>query len=150
MPPTIIGLGFSIIHHVEGPQPLVVASQEVLVPSLGHPHLPCFPYFYGACGSSASHPVVPFLAVLMLLCCHTLPPIDTHQVPLCNPGQRPPHDAIIDVKVDQCTPDFVRHVLHHVEVMRMWSMIAADNNAESNNVDDWSPSAPCKLLPSCS
>ncbi len=138
--PPIIDLGLSFIHHAKGPQLLIVASQEVLVPSLGHPHVPCFPCFYGACGSSASHPLAPFLAVLMLLCCHTLQPIDAHCIPLCNPGRCPPHDMFIDVKVNQCAPNFIRHILHRVKVMCMWSTIAAYNNAESNGVDERSSS----------
>jgi hypothetical protein len=98
----------------------------------------------------ASHPIALFLAVLMMICCHTSLPIDAHRVPLCNPGQHPPLDVIIDVEVDQWAPDFVRHVFHCVEELRMWSTIAADNNAESNGVDDWSPSTLRKLLSSCS
>ncbi len=62
--------------------------------------------------------------------CHTSPPIDAHCVPSWDPGQRPPHDAIIDVKINQCMPDFVRHVLHRVEAKHMWLTIAADNNAD--------------------
>ncbi len=141
-----MGMGLIVIHHAEGPQPLIVASQEVLVPFLGHPHLPCFPCFYGACGSSASRPLAPFSVVLMLLCCHTLPRIDAHCIPLCDPEQCPPHDVIIDVKVNQRVPDFVRHVLHYVEAMRMRSTIAADYNAESNGIDDRSPSLSREFL----
>ncbi len=74
----------------------------------------------------------------MLHCCHTLPPIDTYCVPWCNPGRRPRHNASVDVKVDQRVPDFVRNVLHHVKVMRMWLTMVADNNAESNGINDWS------------
>ncbi len=138
MPPAIIRLRLSFIHHTKGPQPTIVTSQEVLVPSLGHPHLPCFPCSYGVCGSSPLHPLAPFLALLKLLCCHTLPCIDAHCILLCNPGRCPPHDASVDVKVDQRTPDFVWHVLHRFKEMSMWLMIAADNNAESNGIDDWS------------
>jgi hypothetical protein len=87
----------------------------------------------------SSRPLAPFLAVLTLLHCHTSLPIDAHRVPSCNPGQRPPHDVIVDVEVDQHAADFVWHVLHRIEAMRMWSTIAADNNAESNGVNDWSP-----------
>jgi hypothetical protein len=128
----------SFIHYAEGPKPLIVASQEVLVHSFGHPHLPCYPCFYGACGSHPLHPLAPFLALLKLLCCRTSPPIDAHRVLLCNPGQRPPHDTSVHVEVDQRAPNFVWHVIHRVKAMRMWLMIAVDNNAESNGVNDWS------------
>ncbi len=43
---------------------------------------------------------------------------------------------IIDVKVDQHAPNFVWHVLHRIEVMRMWLTIAVDNNVESKGVND--------------
>ena len=49
--PAIIRLGLSFYRHGEGPWPLITASQEVPVPSLGHPHSPCFTRFYGARGS---------------------------------------------------------------------------------------------------
>jgi hypothetical protein len=149
--PAIIGLGLSFIHHAKGPQLCIVASQEVLVPSLNHPHLPCFQWcFYGACGSSASCPLAPFLAVLMLLHCHISPPINAHRVPLCDPRQRPPHDMVIDVKVNQRVPDFVRHILHHVKAMRMQATIAVDNNMESKGVNEWSLLTLRKSLLSCS
>ncbi len=47
-----------------------------------------------------------------------------------NPRQRPPHDASGYVKVDQCAPDVVRHVVHHVKVMHMCLTIAVDGDAE--------------------
>jgi hypothetical protein len=40
------------------------------------------------------------------------------------------------------------YVLHRVEAMRMWSTIAADNNAESNGVNERSPSTSRKSLSS--
>ena len=51
----------------------IIASREVLVlvHSLGHPHLPCFPFFYGASGSRALPPLTPFFASLKLLHCRT-------------------------------------------------------------------------------
>jgi hypothetical protein len=143
-------MGLSFIYHAKGPRPLIVASQEVLVSSLGHPHLRCFPFFHGACGSSASRLLTLFVAVLMLLCCHTSPRIDAHCVPSCDPGQCPPHDVIIDVEVNQRAPDFIWQVLHCIKAMRMWLTIAADNNAESNGVVDQSPSTSRKLLLSSS
>jgi hypothetical protein len=84
----------------------------------------------------------------MLLCCHTLPLIDARHIPMCNPGQCPPHNAIIDVEFNQHVPDFVRHVLHRVKAMCMWLMIAADSNAESNSINDGSPATLRKLLSS--
>ncbi len=82
----------------------------------------------------------------MLFYCHTLLPIEAHCVLSCNLGQRPPHDRIIDVKVDQHVPDFVRHVLHRVEGIRVWSTFVVDNNTESNSVNDQSPLTLCELL----
>ena len=72
--------------HAKGPQPLIVVTQEVLVPSLGHPHSPCFWCIYGAYGSLASHPLAPCLALLKLICCRTLPSIDANHVPLRDSG----------------------------------------------------------------
>ncbi len=84
----------------------------------------------------------------MLLHCHTSPPIDPHHIPSCNPGKCSPQYAIIDVEVDQRAPDFVLHVLHRVKVMPMWLAIAADNNEESNGVNEWSPLMLRELLSS--
>jgi hypothetical protein len=57
-------------------------------------------------------------------------PFDSHHIPSRDPGQRPPHDAPVYVKVDQRVPDLVRNVVHSVEAMRMCLTIAADDNAE--------------------
>ena len=108
----IIRLGLSFPYHAQGPWPLISTSQEVLVPSLGHPHLPCFLCFYGACGSLVSRSLSPFLTLLMLLHCWTLPLIHTHQRPSCKPGRHPPHDMSIDVKVNQRTPDVIRNIVN--------------------------------------
>jgi hypothetical protein len=109
-----------------------------LVPSLGHPHLPCFPCFYVASGSHPLRPFAPFLALLKLLRCCTLPPIDAHRVPLHNPGHCPPHDASNDAEVDQLVHDVVWHIAHHIKAMRMCLMRAAGNNAEHDGIDDQS------------
>ncbi len=106
------------------------------MPSLGHPHLTCFLCFYVACGSSASRPLAQFLEISMFLHCCTSPQIDTHQVPSRNPGRRRPHDVSVDVKVDQCASNVIRHVIHRVKVMRMCLMIEMDNNAEHDGIDD--------------
>jgi hypothetical protein len=58
--------------------------------------------------------------------------------------------VIIDVEVNQRTLSFVRHVFCRVKEMRMWSTIVADNNAESNGINDWSPLTSRELLLSCS
>ncbi len=82
----------------------------------------------------------------------TLPPIDAHGVPLCDPWQCPPYDTIIDSKLtsNQRLSGFVWHILHHFKAMRMWLTIAADNNVGSNSVDDWSPLTSRESLLSCS
>ena len=51
MPPAIICLGLSFPCHAQDPWSLIIASQEVLFPSLSHPYLPCCTCFNGACGS---------------------------------------------------------------------------------------------------
>jgi hypothetical protein len=97
--------------------------------SLGHPQFTCFWCFYGACGSSASRPLTLFLAILKFLHCHTSPPIDAHHLPLHEPGKCPPHNASVDVKVDQRVPDIVRHGLRRIKAMGMCLAITGVDNA---------------------
>jgi hypothetical protein len=74
---------------------------------------------------------------MFLHCCTSLP-IDAHPVPSGDPGQCPPHDASVDVKVDQHMPNIIRHVVHRVEAMIMCLMIVAEDDAEHDGVGNWS------------